>query len=231
MSLLKYGAFIGIALIVAAAVFLVVFNIASTEPTTFETADSTEEDNIANVNNNNNAPMDKTTNVQAIISTNYGDISIELFTDLMPITTDNFITLAEEGFYDGTKFHRVIAGFMLQGGDPLTKGDDTSVYGTGGPGYTIEDEFVSDEKLSNYAGTIAMANTGTPNSGGSQFFINVNDNTNLDFDKPPFSSKHPVFGKVIEGMEVVKEIEQVETTARDMPVSPVVIESIKIVKQ
>lgn len=168
---------------------------------------------------------------KAVISTNYGDITIELYIDLMPITTGNFIKLAEEGFYDGIKFHRVIAGFMLQAGDPLTKGDDTSVYGTGGPGYTIEDEFVADEKLSNYTGTIAMANTGTPNSGGSQFFINVNDNTNLDFDKPPFSSKHPVFGKVIEGMEVVKEIEQVETTPRDMPVSPVVIESIKITKQ
>lgn len=179
-----------------------------------------------------NSCMKKIKDVQAaVISTNYGDISIDLYTELMPVTTCNFVTLAEDGFYDGIKFHRVIEGFMLQAGDPLTKEDDTSVYGTGGPGYTIEDEFVADEKLSNYTGTIAMANTGTPNSGGSQFFINVNDNTNLDFDKPPFSSKHPVFGKVIEGMEVVKEIEQVETTDSDRPVSPVIIENIQIVKE
>lgn len=167
-------------------------------------------------------------NVTAVLQTNYGNITLELFGADMPITVTNFVTLAQEGFYDNTKFHRVIDGFMIQGGDPNSREDDPSVYGTGGPGYTIADEFVPGAHLTNVAGTIAMANTGQPDSGGSQFFINVADNTNLDFDKPPLTSQHPVFGKVIEGMGVVREIEKVETGARDIPVDPIVIESITI---
>ena len=161
-----------------------------------------------------------------ILKTNKGDIGIDLYTDQMPITTKNFLTLAGEGFYNGTKFHRVIPNFMIQGGDPNTKGDDASQYGTGGPGYTIQDEFVAG--LSNVRGTISMANTGAPNSGGSQFFINLVDNTGLDFDKQPLTSKHPVFGKVVSGMDVVDAIAQTPTSANDAPVTPVVIESIEV---
>lgn len=167
-------------------------------------------------------------NPVATITTNKGVIKLELFEDQMPITAGNFIKLANEGFYNGTKFHRVINGFMIQGGDPNTKTDATSTWGTGGPGYTIPDEFVKGDHLSNVRGTIAMANTGQPNSGGSQFFINTVDNTNLDFDKPPFTSKHPVFGHVIEGMDVVDSISQVPVGQRDIPVDPVVVESVTI---
>ncbi|MBI2098364.1 MAG: peptidylprolyl isomerase [Candidatus Wildermuthbacteria bacterium] len=162
------------------------------------------------------------------LKTNKGDITLELFMDKTPITAGNFVKLAKEGFYNGTKFHRVIAQFMIQGGDPNSKGTDPSLYGTGGPRYTIRDEFV--ESLSNVRGTISMANTGAPNSGGSQFFINLVDNTGLDFNKEPLTSRHPVFGKVIAGMDIVDAIAQVQTDSRDIPVDPVVITEI-IVKE
>ncbi len=149
---------------------------------------------------------------QVKLETNKGDIIIELY-NTMPITAGNFQKLVEDGFYDGVIFHRVIPDFMIQGGDPLGTG-------TGGPGYTIEDEFV--QGSSNVRGTISMANAG-PNSGGSQFFINVADNTFLDWDKPPSSSKHPVFGKVISGMDVVDAISQVERDSRDKPREQVTI--------
>lgn len=167
----------------------------------------------------------------ATIKTNRGDIILELFADQMPITVENFVSLAESGYYDATKFHRVIPGFMIQGGDSNSKTDNEASYGTGGPGYTIQDEFVEGELLTNTRGTIAMANTGQPNSGGSQFFINLNDNTNLDFDKQPLSSKHPVFGRVVDGMDVVEAIGQTETKARDIPVDPVVVEAVVIANQ
>ena len=165
-------------------------------------------------------------NPVAVLKTVKGDIEIELFKDTTPLTVENFMKLAKVGFYDGTKFHRVIKGFMIQGGDPNSKGTDTSKYGFGGAGYTIQDEFVAG--LSNVRGTIAMANTGQPNSGGSQFFINLVDNTGLDFDEPPFTSSHPVFGKVIKGMDVVDAIAGVQTGANNIPVVPVVIERIII---
>ena len=145
----------------------------------------------------------------------------------MPVTAGNFIKLAEEGFYNGIQFHRVIDGFMIQGGDPITKTDEVFRYGTGGPGYAIPDEHIAGEYLTNVRGTISMANSG-PNSGGSQFFINVADNTNLDFDKQPLSSKHPVFGRVLSGMEVVDAIAKVEVNDRDLPLEPVVIETLTI---
>lgn len=167
----------------------------------------------------------------ATLSTNKGIVRIELFEDQMPITTSNFIKLAQEGFYNETKFHRVIKGFMIQGGDPNSKTDEVLTYGRGGPGYTIQDEFVDGEILSNTRGTIAMANTGQPNSGGSQFFINVVDNTSLDFNKPPLTSKHPVFGRVIEGMDVVDSIASAETGNNDLPVDPIVIETVTIDEQ
>jgi len=149
----------------------------------------------------------KINNPIAVLETNKGDIEIELFMDKMPITAGNFKKLAEEGFYDGIRFHRVIDNFMIQAGDPLSKDESQKeLWGTGGPGYTIEDEFVPG--LSNVRGTIAMANIGQPNTGGSQFFINTVDNIGLDFDKPPATSKHPVFGKVVEGMDIVLSIEK-----------------------
>ncbi len=179
----------------------------------------------------NNPPITNTMNRIASLKTNMGTIEIELFEDTMPITTGNFIKLAEEKFYDGIKFHRVIDGFMIQAGDPNTKGDNVLSYGTGGPGYTIQDEFVEGELLSNVRGTIAMANTGQPNSGGSQFFINTVDNTGLDFNKEPFSSRHPVFGRIVKGMDVVDAISALETGARDLPIEPVIIESVTITAQ
>lgn len=177
-----------------------------------------------------NPEITNTMNPTAILETNKGTIEIELFADTMPITTDNFITLAKDGFYDGIKFHRIIENFMIQAGDPNTKGDDVMTYGTGGPGYTIQDEFVEGELLTNTRGTIAMANTGQPNSGGSQFFINTVDNTGLDFNKEPLNSKHPVFGRIIKGMDVVDAIATSETGARDLPIEPIVIDSVKIVQ-
>lgn len=176
----------------------------------------------------NNPEITNTMNRIAVLKTNLGDIEIELFEDTMPITTGNFIKLAEEKFYDGTKFHRVIKDFMIQGGDPNSKTDNIITYGTGGPGYTIQDEFVENPLLSNVRGTIAMANTGQPNSGGSQFFINTVDNTGLDFNKEPFSSKHPVFGRIVKGMDVVDAVSVVETGERDLPVEPVIVESVTI---
>lgn len=163
-----------------------------------------------------------------LLETNYGNIKVELFLNESPITAGNFKKLVSEGFYDNTKFHRVIDNFMIQGGDPLTK-DDTQVarWGTGGSGRVIQDEFI--EGLSNVRGTLSMANAG-PNSGSSQFFINTEDNTALDWDKAPSSSKHPVFGKVIEGMDVVDKISKVTTTGRpyDRPLDAVIIKKASI---
>jgi peptidylprolyl isomerase len=154
------------------------------------------------------------------LKTNKGIIDLELFEETTPRTVANFLSLAKEGFYTGVKFHRVIKGFMIQGGDPLTK-DDTKPYlwGTGGPGYTFEDEI--GDTNGNYAGTISMANAG-PNTNGSQFFINVKDNNFLD-------TKHTVFGRVSAGMDVVTAIEGVPTGEGDRPVDAVVIEGIEIV--
>tara|TARA_Y100000310_G_C20527264_1_gene736679 strand:- start:125 stop:670 length:546 start_codon:yes stop_codon:yes gene_type:complete len=154
----------------------------------------------------------------AVFETNQGNFEIELFTKEMPITTKNFIDLTNKGFYDGVKFHRVIAGFMIQGGDPISKDNSNkAIWGTGDPGYKIKDEF---GEVGNLRGTLAMANSG-PNSGGSQFFINVVGNGYLD-------SKHPVFGKVILGMDVVDKISKVQTNQQGQPLEDVIIEKIAI---
>lgn len=144
---------------------------------------------------------------KVVLHTTMGDITIELFAD-MPETAGNFAKLVREGFYDGIVFHRVIAGFMIQAGCPQGTG-------TGGPGYTIPDEFVKGRP--NVRGTLSMANTGRPNTGGSQFFINLVNNTFLDWDNPQTPSAHPVFGKVVEGMEVVDAIGKTKTDRQDRP--------------
>lgn len=157
--------------------------------------------------------------MNAILHTNKGDITI-LFSDKeVPNTVANFIKLAKTNFYDGVKFHRVIKGFMIQGGDPLTKDDSKkAIWGTGGPGYSFADELTPDNK--NDVGTISMANAG-PNTNGSQFFINVAPNNFLD-------KKHVVFGHVTAGMDIVKAIESTPVDANDRPVAPVIIQSITL---
>lgn len=156
--------------------------------------------------------------MQAIVHTNQGDITIEFLPDA-PNTAANFRKLAESGFYNGTKFHRVIKDFMIQGGDPLTKDDSMQArWGTGGPGYKFDDEIHANNK--NTIGTIAMANAG-PNTNGSQFFINTANNNFLD-------AKHTMFGKVIAGMDVVSKIENTPTGQADRPLSPMVVERIEL---
>ena len=146
-----------------------------------------------------------------LLHTTKGDITIELAAD-MPITAGNFEKLVKSGFYDGTVFHRVIPNFMIQGGDP--KGN-----GTGGPGYTIKDEFTKNNR--NSRGTISMANAG-PNTNGSQFFIVTTEAA------PWLDGKHTVFGRVTSGMDVVDAISEVERDARDKPREDVVIERLEV---
>ena len=156
--------------------------------------------------------------MQALLQTNHGIITIEL-SESTPKTASNFAKLASKGFYDGTKFHRIIAGFMIQGGDPLTKDNEQSaLWGTGGPGYRFADEI--SEGNHNTIGTISMANSG-PDTNGSQFFINVANNSFLD-------TKHTVFGHVVEGMDVVLTIVETPVTTSDRPLSPVVLERLTI---
>ena len=148
----------------------------------------------------------------AHVTTNLGPFQIELFEDRAPQTTKNFIDLVEKGYYDGIVFHRVIEGFMLQGGCPTGNG-------TGGPGYTIPDEFHPELKHDS-EGVLSMANSG-PNTGGSQFFVTLAPTAWLD-------GKHAVFGKVIEGLETVRTIGATATGPGDRPLEPVVMESVRI---
>ena len=151
-------------------------------------------------------------NRTAEFNTNKGNFKIELFEDKAPITTGNFIKLTTDGFYDGLIFHRVIQGFMIQSGCPEGTG-------RGGPGYTIKDEFHPDLKH-DCEGTLSMANAG-PNTGGSQFFITVAPTPHLD-------NHHSVFGKVIEGMDVVLAISKAQKDRRDKPLSDITINKINI---
>lgn len=164
----------------------------------------------------------------AIMDTSLGTIKAELFVDKMPITAGNFVKLAKEGFYDGLHFHRVIDKFMLQFGCPHSKDPNSRRAGTGDSPYgPIDDEHPADAKLSNEPGTLSMANTGQPRSGSCQFFINTVHNSYLDWFTPG-PSKHPVFGKVIEGMDVVHKIEKTPTDANDRPRTPVRMNKITI---
>ena len=148
------------------------------------------------------------------LTTNHGEIIIELYSD-MPITAGNFKKLAKDGVYNGVIFHRIINGFMIQGGDPTGTG-------MGDPKIPkIQDEFTQTSLDSNMRGTISMANAG-PNTGSSQFFINLVDNNFLD-------GKHPVFGKVVEGMDIVDKIAKVQVGAGDRPVEDVVINKATII--
>lgn len=160
-------------------------------------------------------------NPTATLETSLGNVEIELFTDVMPVTAGNFIELAKSGFYDGLHFHRVIDGFMIQFGCPHSRDPKSPRAGTGnGPNGCIEDEHPANAKLSNEPGTLSMANTGRPNSGSCQFFINTVHNPYLDWFSPG-ASKHPVFGKVVSGMDVIKKIESTPTGSGDQPVTPV----------
>jgi cyclophilin family peptidyl-prolyl cis-trans isomerase len=164
----------------------------------------------------------------ALLETSLGNIKVELFVDQMPVTAGNFVNLAKSGFYDGLHFHRVINGFMLQFGCPHSKDPSSSRAGTGdSPNGTIQDEHTA--RLSNEPGTLSMANTGRPNSGSCQFFINTVHNSYLDWFTPG-ASKHPVFGKVIEGMDVVKKIETTKTGAGDRPVTPVKMNKVTVME-
>lgn len=160
-------------------------------------------------------------NPTATLETSLGNVEVELFSDVMPITAGNFIKLAKDGFYDGLHFHRVIDGFMIQFGCPHSRDPNSRRAGTGnGPDGCIQDEHPDNAKLSNEPGTLSMANTGRPNSGSCQFFINTVHNAYLDwFTSGP--SKHPVFGKVIDGMDVISKIESTKTGAGDRPITPV----------
>jgi len=201
-------------------------------------------------------------NPTATFKTTKGEFKVELFQDQLPITTSNFKDLATSGFYDGLTFHRVIKGFMCQFGCPNSANPQSPIAGTGGPpgntqytlpdgsviqrdgGGNIPDELVGE--ISNEVGTISMANTGAPNSGGSQFFLNTKHNAFLDYFDNSTPSKHPVFGccrrlistrrasyrshagKVVDGMDVVSAIEGVPTDGRDKPIDAVRVESITI---
>ena len=167
-------------------------------------------------------------NPTALCETSLGNFKVELFVDQMPITAGNFVKLAKSGFYDGLHFHRVISGFMLQFGCPHSRDPQSPRAGTGdAPDGTIQDEHPANVRLSNEPGTLSMANTGRPNSGSCQFFINTVHNSYLDFFTPG-QSKHPVFGRVTQGMDVVKKIETTRTDANDRPLTPVKMNRVRV---
>lgn len=163
---------------------------------------------------------ERTGRPSAVMMTNYGDIMLELFAEDAPRTVENFVKLSRSGFYDGVKFHRVIKGFMIQGGDPQSKDNDWSDDGRGGPGYTFPDE-INAQKI--VRGTLAMANSG-PDTNGSQFFIVTAEAA------PWLDGKHTAFGRVVSGMETVTKIENVpaDQSRGDHPITDAVITDIEI---
>ncbi|MFA6160309.1 MAG: peptidylprolyl isomerase [Parcubacteria group bacterium] len=183
-----------------------------------QNAVNSENEKLTNALNENNMNEQKTQ--FSLIKTSLGDIKIELSADSAPATVKNFSDLAKKGFYDGTKFHRVIKGFMIQAGDPLSKDDSQkSMWGTGGPGYKFKDELTGKEKY--LQGTFAMANSG-PNTNGSQFFIVT---ASPGAQLPP---SYTVFGKVVSGMDVALKIENVKTAPNDQPVDDVVVYNMEL---
>ncbi len=188
--------------------------------------DSTQQKNDSLINNQESNSMDKTNmpkpemvidqskNYYAVLKTNQGDIKVKFYTQDTPQTVNNFVYLAQNQFYDGLIFHRVIKDFMIQGGDPLGSG-------MGGPGYKFADEKSSNKLVK---GSLAMTNSG-PNTNGSQFFIVTADAT------PWLDGKHTNFGEVVEGMNVVEKIEQTQTGAQDKPVEEMKIEKVEIIEE
>ena len=162
-------------------------------------------------NNDSNSSDNMSGRQIAVIETNFGNIVIQLFPDVAPGHVENFVKLARDGFYDGSTFHRVIPGFMIQGGDPNSKDEDRSNDGQGGPGYTINAEF---SDVPHKRGILSMARAQDPNSAGSQFFIVVADSNFLD-------GQYTVFGEVIEGMDVADKIVNVERDGMDNPLEKV----------
>lgn len=169
-----------------------------------------DENNIEDVESSEDIEMSND-NTLVTIKTSKGDIDVMLFDERAPITVNNFLSLADQNFYDDVIFHRIIEGFMIQGGDPTGTG-------TGGPGYQIEDEF-HPELRHNSSGILSMANAG-PNTGGSQFFITLDATPWLD-------DRHAVFGRVIDGMDVVNTLGSVDTDSADRPLENIFIESIE----
>lgn len=164
--------------------------------------------------------IEKMKNTTAIIETKFGNIELRFFPELAPNHVDNFIALAKKGFYDGTTFHRVIPGFMIQGGDPNSKDKDRSKHGTGGPGYNLKAEF---NDKPHKRGILSMARAGHPDSAGSQFFICTADASFLD-------NKYTVFGEVTSGMEAADKIVNVKRDSRDNPIESIPMK-IKIVEK
>ena len=192
----------------------------ATEPKKSEVDNSSKENNM-----NSNAKTVPVVNPElikkypfALLKTNWGEIKVKLNGETAPLTVTNFLLLAQSDFYANTKFHRVIKGFMIQGGDPLSKEESMiGRWGTGGPGYQFKDELTGKERYPQ--GTLAMANAG-PNTNGSQFFIVT---ASPEAQLPP---SYTVFGSVVSGMDVALKIENVKTSASDRPVENVVIESV-----
>lgn len=174
--------------------------------------------NAPSASQNQNQTVQEKTMTTVTLKTNLGDIKLELFDKDAPKTVANFIKLSKEGFYNGTRFHRVIKDFMIQGGDPNSKDNDWSNDGMGGPDYKFEDEFNSNKLV---RGTLAMANSG-PNTNGSQFFIVTAKET------PWLDGKHTAFGKVIEGMDVIDKIEALKTYENDNPRGGATINSVEV---
>ncbi len=164
--------------------------------------------------------MEKLKNTRAVIETKYGNIELKFYPDIAPNHVKNFIKLSMEGVYDGAIFHRVIPGFMIQGGDPNTKGQNKNIYGTGGPGYNVKAEF---NKTSHKRGILSMARSQHPDSAGSQFFIVVNDSQFLD-------NQYTVFGEVVNGMEAADKIVNLPRDSRDIPNERVEMK-VKIIEQ
>jgi len=230
----------GVVIVVLAALALFVFD--SDRVKESESVDKTgiddknlETQNLENIVNDNNVSVnvgdEESINsveskkfMNATLYTNYGDIKIEFFEKDAPKTVENFTKLADSKFYDGVKFHRVIKGFMIQGGDPFSKDDSKiAMWGTGGPGYKFNDEINAQSDLYTKTGykkgIVAMANSGT-NTNGSQFFI-----MHADYPLPPL---YTIFGKVVSGQDVVDKIALVATGPNDRPIEPVVIKNISL---
>jgi cyclophilin family peptidyl-prolyl cis-trans isomerase len=156
----------------------------------------------------------------AVLDTNLGRIVVGFYPDAAPNHVKNFLDLARSGFYDGTKFHRVIPGFMIQGGDPNSKSDNRAVHGTGGPGYKVDAEF---SEIPHERGILSMARSRDPNSAGSQFFVMVARSSHLD-------RQYSVFGTVLEGMDVVDKIVALKRDQQDNPLpdNPAIIEKVTV---